>query len=462
MLTKIKMRGIFIMRLRKVLCLLLTVFMVVGSFAGCGKRTIPTDEETIVSDKSEESTSVEANTKEESIEETIASEETVEITPEDGAELLLWTLSGDLDFGKAVAEAFEKKYGIKVEVQENGLDSVNKMMLDGPAGNGADVFIAAHDMFSTAKDAGILAELGAYSSQMVNDEINETAVKTVTADGKIYGVPVAIETYALLYNKTLVTGEPATTMEQIKEEAIDFNNPGENKFWYLTVPTDGYPAFPFLSLDGFQLFGPDGTDGDNPGFNTPEFEKGLERIASLKEFIPIKADDLKMETMMQLEQNFRDGKTAYYPIGPWLIKSLKTENINFGVTSLPTLDGKQMKSFSAVQNAYISAYSKYPKAAELLATYLASDEAASLLYSKSYKITAKKDISKVEGLKDDQELKVYATEFTKSIPMPSTKRISYYWTIMLSVLNPVFDGKMTPQEGAKKAQSDFEALIASE
>ncbi|WP_308779511.1 hypothetical protein [uncultured Clostridium sp.] len=46
--------------------------------------------------------------------------------------------------------------------------------------------------------------------------------------------------------------------------------------------------------------------------------------------------------------------------------------------------------------------------------------------------------------------------------MPSTKRISYYWTIMQSVLNPVFDGKMTPEEGAKKAQSDFEALVTSE
>jgi arabinogalactan oligomer/maltooligosaccharide transport system substrate-binding protein len=322
--------------------------------------------------------------------------------------------------------------------------------------------MAAHDTFATAKDAGILAQLSESATKTVSDRINETAVKTVSSDGKIYGVPVSIETYALLYNKNLVTGEPASTFEQITEEAKGYNKPDENKFWYLTVPTDGYPAFPFLSLDGFQLFGPDGTDAENPGFNTPEFVKGLERIAALKEIIPIKADDLKIETMSQLEENFKKGQTAYYPIGPWLVKSLKEENVNFGVTTLPTLDGKTMKSFSAVQNAYVSAYSKYPKAAEAFAMYLCSDEAASLLYSKSYKITANKDISNVEGLKDDAELKVFAEEFSKSVPMPSAKRISYYWTIAQGVLNPVFDGTMTPEEGAKKAQEEFESLVASE
>jgi len=425
------------MKFKKIITLTLVASMLLGAMAGCSKKEIPTEDE----DKSNE---------------------TGELTPEEGAELTFWTLSGDLEFGEAVAEAFEEKYGVKVNVQENGLDSVNKMMLDGPAGNGADVFMAAHDNFVTAKDAGLLAELSEKSSNLIRDEINEVAVKTITDNGKVYGVPVAIETYALLYNKDLVKGEPAKTMEEIKEEALKYNDTSSNKFWYLTVPTDGYPAYPFLSLYGFELFGPDGKDEDNPGFNKEEFKKGLEKIAELKEFIPINSEDLKMETMSLLEQNFKGGKTAYYPIGPWLIKSLKDENVNFGVTTLPTMDGKQLKSFSAVQNAYISAYSKYPKAAELFALFLASEEAAQILYDKSYRITAREDISNIEGLKDDEELRVYSEAFKTSVPMPTTKRMSYYWTIMQGVLNSVFDGSLTPEEGAEKAQSDFEALVESE
>ncbi len=447
------------MKLRKTLSILLAAVMITGVLGGCS-RNIPTEQE-VNKTENQAVTGSENQTEPEGTEAPNV-EESKEIIPEEDAKLSFWTLSGYLEYGKAVAELFEQKYGVTVEVQENGLDSVNKMMLDGPSGNGADIFMAAHDSFATAKDAGILAELSETSSTIVKDRINETAVKTVTSEGKIYGIPVSIETYALLYNKALVTGEPASTFEQIKEEALAYNNAGENKFWYLTVPTDGYPAFPFLSLYGFQLFGADGTEGDNPGFDTPEFLKGLETIASLKEIIPIKADDLKMETMSLLEQNFKDGKTAYYPIGPWLIKSLKEENVDFGVTVLPTFDGNPMRSFSAVQNAYVSAYTKYPNAAELFATFLTSDEAAALLYSKSYKITANKDITKVEGLKDDEQLRVFCEEFTKSVPMPSTKRISYYWTIAQSVLSAVFDGTLTPEEGAQKAQKDFDALVASE
>lgn len=388
--------------------------------------------------------------------------EAVEFKPEEGAELMYWTTSGDLEFGKAIAQAFEAKYGIPVSVQENGLDTVNKMMLDGPSGNGADVYMAAHDNFSTIKDAGIVLELDKAISENIKVSVKKSALDTVTVDDKIYGVPVSVEGYALLYNKDLVQGEPASTMEQIWEEAKNFNNPSENKFWYLTLPTDGFPAYTFLSAHGFRLFGIDGMDNDNPGFNTEEFKKGLEEIAKLKEIIPIQAEDLKMSTLSLLEENFKNGKTAYYPMGPWVIKSLEEEKVNYGVTALPTYGGVPLKSFGSVQNAHVSPYSKFPKAAQLFAEFLVSEEGASILYKSAYKITSRIDTSTVEGLKDDNVLSVYAKQFEAAEPMPGVKRMSYYWTIMQSVLPAVFEGEITPEEGAAKAQKDFEALVASE
>ena len=101
-------------------------------------------------------------------------------------------------------------------------------------------------------------------------------------------------------------------------------------------------------------------------------------------------------------------------------------------------------------------------AAQLFAEYLVSEEGAEILYEKAYNVTARKNIENINGLKDDDALKVYTEAFDDAVPMPQVKRISYYWTTMQSVLSAVFDGKITPEEGAKKAQDDFEALVASE
>ncbi|NFS83253.1 maltose ABC transporter substrate-binding protein [Clostridium botulinum] len=387
-------------------------------------------------------------------------EETSELKPEKEAELVYWT--DDLDFGQAIAKSFEEKYKVKVNVQKIGLDSMDKMMLDAPTGNGADVFMAANDNFSKGKDSGIFAKIRPSIKKEIEEVTNETALKTVTSDDELYGIPVSIESYAMLYNKDLVKEKPSETFEQIEEEANKYNDKNINKFWFLTIATDGYSAYPFLSVDGFRLFGENGNDGDNPGFNTKEFENGLEAISKLRKIIPIESEDLKLQASTFLEQNFRNGKTAYYPIGPNAIKELKKSGVNFGITKLPTYGGKPMRAFSVVQNAHVSAYTKYPNASQLFAQYLVSKDAASLLYRKVYKITSRKDTSNIEGLKDDEYMKVYAEQFNNTDPMPSTKRISYFWTIMESTLGSVFDGNITPNEAAEKIQKDFDALVQSE
>lgn len=384
--------------------------------------------------------------------------ESEELKPEEGAELKFWT--ADVDFGKAVAAEFEKEYGVPVTVEEAGLDAINKIMLDGPAGNGADLFMVAHDSFQTGYSAGVFKEIDSSIASKLNEELNEVAMKTATCDGKLYGVPISIETSVMFYNKDLVE-EPAETFEQIVEEAKEWNDPDNNKFWFLTTPTSGYAVHPMLTPFGFELFGENG-DAENPGFDTPEFLEGMKYLSTLKEAMPIDAENLGMDASSFLNQNFIDGKTAYYPNGPWLLRTLKEAGVNYGVCKLPTLNGNEMKPFAGVQNVHVSTYTKYPNAAQLFAQYLASEDAAALLYEKAAKITARKDVDSVPGLCDDEDMKVFTEQFSDSVPMPTSKRMSYFWTVSESVYSAVFDGTLTPEEGVEKAQKDFDALVQSE
>lgn len=380
------------------------------------------------------------------------------LVPEEGA--VLKFRSGDKEFATAVAKKFYEIYGVEVKTEESGAYDFNKGVLEGATGEGPDVFMTPHDKTLEGIQAGIFLELDSDMVDRLKTEVSDVAMKTVTVEEKVYGVPVSIETHVMFYNKDLVTGEPASTFEQLKKEALIFNNDKENKFWFLTDVCAGSPLFPMLSTYGFRLFGENGTDDDNSGFDTPEFEKGLEVLADYHSIMPIPSGDLANPDF--LTNQFMEGKTAYIIGGPWNVKNFREANVDFGITKLVTYDGHQQRPFAFVQNAHVSAYTKYPSAAKLFAEFLVSKEGAELLYTKAAKITSRGDAEEVNGLKEDKDLIDITKAFRESVPMPSAKRISYYWTISANIGPAVFDNKLTPKEGTKKAVEDWNAFLQAE
>lgn len=380
------------------------------------------------------------------------------LTPEKGAILKFQTSSEE--FGKAVAQKFKEKYGIEVTVMKGTVFDFQKAVLEGSSGQGPDIYMCPHDKTAEGVQAGLFIPINHKLSDQLNQDINPVAMKTVTEKGKVYGVPVSIQTSVLFYNKKLVKDAPADTFEQIASEAKSYNNPSENKYWFLFNASGGAALYPMMSTYGFSLFGANGTDESNPGFDKPEFEKGLEVIQKFHDFIPLKASATNNADFLLDE--FKSGNTAYTIGGPWDVKTYRNDGVDFGVIPIPTYDGHAMKAFSYIQNAHVSAYSKYPNAAMLFAQFLASNDSAELLYSTANEITARKDISQVKGLKDDKILNVIVKAFGQSFPMPTTKRLSYFWTISGYVGPAVFDGTMTPGQGARIAQEQWKSFIKKE
>lgn len=428
--------------MKKVISVILSIVFLT-TLCGC-KRDIPVEEDTVEA--------TQAATVSQAAEETQAPEE---LLPEEGAKLTFWT--GDPEFGEAVAENFEAKYGVPVKVEEVGLGALDKIKLNG---KDADVFMSPVDDFQDGMAAGVFLPLDDRVAKDISDRVNETGIKAVTKDGKLYGVPVSIETTCLFYNKDIVGDTPATTLEEIIEKAKDFNDPNQNKFYFLIRVGDGYKVYPILSAYGFNIFGEDGTDDNNPGFDTDEFEKGLELISQLHDIMPINSIDLN--NVGYLRDEFEKGKVAYEFTGPWDVTEFKESGVNFGVTVLPTYKGRALTPFAGIQNAHISAATDYPIAAELFAQYLVSDEAAGLLYKLVNKITSLKDITKVEGLSQDPISQAFVAQFSNAFPLPSSARTSYFWTISAQVCQNVFDQALTPAEGRAKAIEDWNTSIAME
>ena len=81
-------------------------------------------------------------------------------------------------------------------------------------GSGPDVVVGAHDWI------GNLVQNGAIDPVQLTDEqkaaFTEIAVKAVTFDGQLYGVPYAIENLALIRNTDLAPDAPATIEDLVK------------------------------------------------------------------------------------------------------------------------------------------------------------------------------------------------------------------------------------------------------
>ena len=86
-------------------------------------------------------------------------------------------------------------------------DARAKIELDGPAGVGADIFVAPHDHVGALVQGGHV--LPVTDTSFINDFADAARIAG-TYDGKLYGYPLAIETYALFYNKDIIQNPPKT------------------------------------------------------------------------------------------------------------------------------------------------------------------------------------------------------------------------------------------------------------
>lgn len=381
------------------------------------------------------------------------------IVPEEGAELLLWT--DKLAYGEAIVEGFNKLYpDVKVTTEEVGFtDARKKMELDGPAGTGADVFMISHSRLNSAIASGMVSPITGDVEERLKEKLSDAAIRSASYDGILYGAPVSTEAAAIFYNKDIVGENPATTFEEIFEFAKTFNDPANNKFAFMMSIADSYSAYSFLSSYGFQLFGPEGADADNPGFDSEAFVKGLEFVQSLREVLPVQSADLKGEFV---NEQFKQGKAAYIYGGPWNIKDFTEAGVNFGVMTMPTIEGNTPTPFAGLKVAHVSAYTDYPNASMLLTEFMASEEGARILYETNYKATALKDISGVPGLAEDEHLSVFTKQFAQAFPVPNQERMDYYYSIGEKTLALVFDGQLSPQDAAAKAVEEWNSLVASE
>lgn len=409
---------------KKGLALIMTSLMVAGALAGCGNS----DKKGETGDAGKEAAKPE--------------------------KLTVWSHL-NADEVKALNEVAQKwgtDNGIKVEVVEDKSD-MQQFAQAANSSKGPDImFGLAHDNLGTFQTAGLLAELP--SGVIDESDYSSSALDAVTISGKKYGVPLALETVALFYNKDKVKEVPTTWEDVVKQAKTVGFEYDVNNF---------YCSYGFISAGGGYVYkNNNGTlDPSDIGLGNEGATAGYQFLQDLVLKDKLMKDDITGDIA---KGDFLSGKTSFYISGPWDVSACKEKGLNFGVAPMPTLAGNDVKTFMGVQVAFVSAKSKNIDWSWKLMKHL-NDNAGQLLLEKGSRLVASKKFADTDTSKNNVN-KEYTDAFLKQTevaePMPNIKEVQAMWGPAGDNLKLLTSGKQTPADTAKNIVEQIKTGIAQQ
>lgn len=328
---------------------------------------------------------------------------------------------GLTDYLKANIKDFEEKNNVKVEISDNTdmFGMLDALALDGPAGNGADVYIAPNDRVGALAKAGHLSEVKLLDDAKYDDKDKQG----VSIDGKVYGAPAVIETIIMYYNKDLLKEAPKSfddLMALSKDDKYKFEGEEGKNVAFLGQLTNFYYSYGVLSGYGGYVFGKNGTDPKDIGLNNDKSVEAINYISDwYKNVWPKGMLDVKSSYDF-LKQSFIDGKTAAVIAGPWEAKAFKDAKVNLGAAKLPSLPGgNEYKPFAGGKAWVISEYSENKELAQKFLDWASSEEQQNKLYKGFGEVPAN-HVAREAAAKDGNEItKAVIDTFANAVPMPN-------------------------------------------
>lgn len=369
--------------------------------------------------------------------------------------LMVWSPQGDqsVDQGQwlqTCCNAFAEEhpewditfvYGVADEASSAGQVSQD-------AEASADVFLYANDNLTTMTDADALVKFGGKYREEIEATNSQTSLDSVTKDGEIYGVPFAINTWFMFYDKSVFSEEDVKNLDTMLEKGV-VSFPFTNS-WYL-------PAF-YIG-NGCTLFG-DGTDA------SAGVDFGGEKAQEVTDYLI----DLESNPNFRIDADgsgiagLRDGSINAMFSGSWDAAAVKEAlGDNMGVAALPTytLNGedKQMYSYAGTKAVGVNTQSDYMVQAVELAIFLGNEYSQRLHYELENVVPCHTALLEDEEIMTDEVVAAISDTFNRtSILQPNLAEMSNCWTPVENMGKGIRNGSITHENSAEQTEQMNEAM----
>lgn len=386
--------------------------------------------------------------------------------------LSVWVGTDLKELFTKIAKDFTRETGVPVSVfTYTGLTASDKLALDGPFGKGGDIYVqGGGGDLAQAVEQGLFLELSKEEMELESKYI-PGAQDLMQYEGKLYGIPLGIETTALLYNRDILPEFPST-WEDLVAFAQDYNHFGngvkskDETFGLLMDYTNPYYTWAINEAFGGYIFGRDETGAYDPA------DLGIDNDGSIAACTFIKGllDDKIIPTDMTItlmQSKFQSGRAAVILDGSWDLTKFRSAGIDVGVAPIPDLplgNGEYGTpvTFSGGYGLAISAYSLNPDESKQFLTFAAQDEYVLEYYEITGRIPSTVSCSSNEELLADECISGFYAQLKNSYPQPTINELNAVWDPLTASTTSIYvngeDIAATMHKVAEDVRANIELL----
>ncbi|MEK4513746.1 ABC transporter substrate-binding protein [Paenibacillus sp. FSL H8-0122] len=289
----------------------------------------------------------------------------------------------------ALAEEYEKETGVKVEVETHGGGEDYGALLKAEIASGSEPEIFNNGGYTAL--VPYMDRATDLSNEPWAAQLIPTAKTPATVDGKLYGMPMNVEGYGLIYNKDLfakagITEEPKT-LPQLKDAVAKLKTAGITPF----EATNEWWSMGIHLVNVGMAHQPDPKqfiDDVKAGKQTIKGNAVFKQWLDLVDVIFDNAQDNKMTTDYATQvAEFASGKAAMMLQGNWTQGDIDKIDpaLNLGLLPLP-INNEEGTILVGVPNNYIvNSKSAHPEEAKAFLNWMVSSETGQKYLTKEFK-----------------------------------------------------------------------------
>lgn len=354
-----------------------------------------------------------------------AEQPTAEATVDSGLTLTIWADNTRAPILRDLATTFQEEYGVTLVVEELGFGDIrDQLTIAGPAGQGPDIIVGAHDWLGELVSNGVLAPIDLDAKEA---DFAPAAIQAFTYDGELYGMPNATENVALFINTDIVPECPATWDEvteiSMERAANNTDDVATNQYGFVRMEGDPYHFFPIQTAFGGYVFGvtDEGYDPSDVGIDS---EGSLAAATWWDEFVKagLQPPAVDWDTMHLM---FESGQSAMTITGPWATSRIADSGIPYKICPIPGEVNETGSPFLGAQGFMISAFAKDPLLAQIFLTeFVATPEVMQAFYDADPRVPAYLPV--LEAL-DDPNIAAFGEAGINALPMPAIPEMASVW-----------------------------------